>query len=154
MMREHARNGKVDRTGWPAGPWDNEPDFAEWTTATGYPAFIGRLPDGCWYGIVEAPYPIEDDRSLLLAFLYTIRDKTRGKLSPGMVGKTDQEGIGEYTYSMEHYQSPIPKSSSRGPYKTLEDVKQHCEDAAEMIRKTHEEGTYVNYFQPRNSESK
>lgn len=146
MMREHARNEKVDRTGWPAGPWDNEPDFTEWTTAAGYPAFIGRLPDGCFYGIVEAPYP---EGMMLLAFSHTIRDKTRGKLSAGMIGKTGQEGIGEYTYSMEHYQSPIPKDSARGPYKTLEDVKQHCEDAAQMILKTYAEGTYVNYFQPR-----
>lgn len=145
MSKEWTKERKINREGWPPGPWDNEPDFYEWITAAGYEAYAGRLQDGCWFGVVTAPHPTEG--TMLLAFSHTIRDKSRGKLCAGLVSKTDQEGVGEFCYSMEHYQSPIPKKNGWGPYKTLEDIKQHCEDAAQLIRKTHEEGTYVNYFQ-------
>jgi hypothetical protein len=144
MSREYSKAKQINRRGWPHGPWDNEPDFYEWTTAVGYSAYAARLDDGCWFGVIVAPFPTEG--TMLLAFCHTIRDKSRGHFSSGMIAKSDQEGIGEWHYSMEHYQSPIPRDQSRGPYKTLEDVKQHCESAAQLIFKTHEEGSYVNYF--------
>jgi hypothetical protein len=29
------KNEPVDRTGWPQGPWDTEPDFVEWVSSVG-----------------------------------------------------------------------------------------------------------------------
>jgi hypothetical protein len=146
MSKEYSKARKINRRGWPHGPWDSEPDFYEWTTSVGYPAYVGRLPDGCWFGVVEAPLPAEEG-SMYLAFSHTIRDKSNGRLCAGLISKTDREGIGEFHYSMEHYQSPIPREHSWGPYKTLEYVRQHCEDAAHLIWQTYKEGTYINYFQ-------
>jgi hypothetical protein len=145
LSREFSKAQKINRRGWPQGPWDNEPDFYEWTTTVGYLAYAARLDDGCWFGVVEAPYPT--DSVMLMAFSHTIRDKSFGRLSSGLVAKSNQKGIGEFCYSMERYQSPIPREISWGEYKTLEDVKKHCEEAAQLIFTTHKEGTYVNYFQ-------
>lgn len=41
--REQMESYKVDRSGWPAGPWDSEPDRVEWKDeATGLPCLIVR----------------------------------------------------------------------------------------------------------------
>ena len=47
----------VDRTNWPPGPWDDEPDIAEWTDdATGRPCLAVRQPKtGHWCGYVRLP---------------------------------------------------------------------------------------------------
>lgn len=47
----------VDRTGWPAGPWDDEPDRAEWR-AKGTPrvaCLMVRNAMGAWCGYVGVP---------------------------------------------------------------------------------------------------
>ncbi len=150
MNRDWAKEKVFDRASWPSGPWDNEPDYYEWTTQAGYPAFTLRLESGAWVGIIEAPYPTEG--KMLLAFSHTMRDKRFRQIDhqPGMISKTDVEGIGQYCLSMEHYESPGPayggRTWNRGPYKTLEEVKQICEDVAQDIFDTLKEGTYVNYF--------
>src|SRR6266496_32796 len=47
---------KIDRTGWPAGPWDNEPDRLEWRDkATGFPCLIVRNRMGGLCGYVGVP---------------------------------------------------------------------------------------------------
>jgi len=45
----------LDRTGWPSGPWDEEPDRVEFTTAAGYPGLMRRGPMGQWCGYVAVP---------------------------------------------------------------------------------------------------
>lgn len=41
----------VDRTGWPPGPWDDEPDRIEWIDrATGQPCLMKRNGAGAWCG--------------------------------------------------------------------------------------------------------
>jgi len=42
----------VDRTGWPRGPWDDEPDRVDFKTAAGFPAIALRNPSGFWCGYV------------------------------------------------------------------------------------------------------
>jgi hypothetical protein len=44
----------VDRTGWPHGKWDEEPDEVTWIhPETGYPCLMRRHPwDGIWCGYV------------------------------------------------------------------------------------------------------
>ena len=47
----------TDRTGWPSGPWDWEPDRVDWVDAgTGLPCLALRSPTmGCWCGYVAVP---------------------------------------------------------------------------------------------------
>ena len=49
-------NLTIDRTDWPAGPWDNEPDQSTWTDpATGLTCVALRRPRGHWCGYVGLP---------------------------------------------------------------------------------------------------
>lgn len=148
MNKEHYRNDVADRSSWGSGPWDNEPDFFEWDTQVGYPAWAARLDSGAWFVNVIAPYPT--DGKMLLAFSHTIRDKYYARDwagQPGMIAKTEQEGIGEHCISMEHWCHPGPnKDKKRGPYKTLEEVKEYAEKAALYIFDTLQDGSYVDYF--------
>lgn len=46
----------LDRTGWDAGVWDDEPDRAEWTDRTGFPCLALRHAHyGVWCGYVAVP---------------------------------------------------------------------------------------------------
>jgi hypothetical protein len=45
---------KVDRTGWPRGAWDGEPDRVEWR-AHGFPCLIVRNRSGALCGYVGLP---------------------------------------------------------------------------------------------------
>jgi hypothetical protein len=46
----------VDRTGWPAGEWDNEPDRLEWRSEMhGLSCLISRNGLGAWCGYVAVP---------------------------------------------------------------------------------------------------
>ena len=45
----------VDRTGWPPGPWDDEPDRVDFPKLSGFPAFALRSPQGNWCGYVGVP---------------------------------------------------------------------------------------------------
>ena len=46
----------ADRSTWPSGPWDDEPDRVDWTDdMTGYPCFVKRGPMGAWCGYVGVP---------------------------------------------------------------------------------------------------
>lgn len=46
---------KVERDGWPAGPWDDEGDREEWKTRAGFPGLIVRNRMGSWCGYVAVP---------------------------------------------------------------------------------------------------
>ena len=47
---------KIDRTGWAAGPWDNEGDEEKWVDeATGYQCLMLRNSMGAWCGYVAVP---------------------------------------------------------------------------------------------------
>jgi hypothetical protein len=49
-MTEHEY--KIDRSGWPAGPWDKEPeDRVEWRSH-GFPCLMARNRLGAWCGYV------------------------------------------------------------------------------------------------------
>lgn len=47
----------IDRSGWPAGPWDDEPDKVQWPDqATGLPCLaVRRGHSGHWCGYVGLP---------------------------------------------------------------------------------------------------
>lgn len=62
---ETEMNPKVDRTGWPRGEWDDEPDIARWTDeATGFACEARRNRMGAWCGyvIVPAGHPWHGDK--------------------------------------------------------------------------------------------
>jgi hypothetical protein len=48
----------TDRTGWPAGPWDNEPDAVMWRAKAPphYPCQISRCFNGAFGGYVAIPH--------------------------------------------------------------------------------------------------
>lgn len=55
-MTEQIDTTPTDRTGWPAGPWDNEPDRHEWRDpGTGLACLARRGPLGAWCGYVAVP---------------------------------------------------------------------------------------------------
>lgn len=55
MMARPAHEWPPDRTGWPPGPWDDEPeDRVEWRHA-GFPCLLVRGPMGAWCGYVGVP---------------------------------------------------------------------------------------------------
>jgi hypothetical protein len=45
---------EVDRSGWPAGPWDDEPDRVEFEHA-GLPCLLNRGGGGAWCGYAAVP---------------------------------------------------------------------------------------------------
>lgn len=51
---------RVNRTDWPAGPWDAEDDREEWTTAAGLPGLMVRSGMGNWcgYAAVNPGHPL------------------------------------------------------------------------------------------------
>ncbi len=151
MDKEFAksRGSEIDRSTWKPGPWDEEPNYCEWTTKADYPAWAGRLPSGAWYLIIEAPLPTGGTK--MLAFLHTMKDESPQEhdATPGHCTPTDREGISQFCFSMEHWECPGPSERTwwRGPYKTLADVKERSEVLSDRIAKIHKEGTYVNYFE-------
>lgn len=53
----------IDRTGWPSGPWDDEPDRIEWIDeATGQPCLMKRNGAGAWcgYTAVNPGHPLHN----------------------------------------------------------------------------------------------
>jgi len=44
----------MDRSAWPPGPWDNEPDSVSWVSAVGLPCEMRRNGRGAWCGYVGA----------------------------------------------------------------------------------------------------
>jgi len=50
----------VDRSKWPKGPWDDEPDKMNWTTKAGLPGMIVRseiMGNLCGYAAVPSSHP-------------------------------------------------------------------------------------------------
>lgn len=46
----------IDKSDWPRGPWDDEPDKMQWMDKkTGLPCLIVRGPHGSWCGYVGVP---------------------------------------------------------------------------------------------------
>lgn len=60
-MKTYMSPNRVDRAGWPEGPWDDEPDKISWTDElTGYPCLIVRNHLGglCGYVAVNSDHPL------------------------------------------------------------------------------------------------
>lgn len=71
----------VDRSGWAKGPWDGEPDRAEWEHA-GLPCLAVRNDSGAWCGYAAVPpsHPLHsvnygDEASALSARLEALKER-------------------------------------------------------------------------------
>lgn len=150
-MRIFDKDHTVDRSTWKSGPWDNEPDYHEWTTRAGYPAYIGRLDSGAWAGSVIAPGPPGEKGWEKMKFYHKLEyigwDKN-AEFSTGHSSYTDVEGILEYCGSAEHWESPGPSKRIwwRGPYKTMDEFKERCENLASALLKLHNDPSLYEDF--------
>ncbi len=54
MSEEILTHTPVDRSGWPSGEWDTEPDRVEFEYA-GFPCLVKRNHSGAWCGYVAVP---------------------------------------------------------------------------------------------------
>ena len=59
-MNTTDQNRHVDRSGFPPGPWDDQPDKIQWTTKAGLPGLIVRNSIGslCGYAAVNPGHPL------------------------------------------------------------------------------------------------
>lgn len=141
-MKLFDKDHTVDRSTWKSGPWDNEPDYYEWTTRAGYPAYLGRLSSGAWAGAVSAP-EAPGDKSYIKHMFYNklayMGYNTKKEFSTGHSSYTDTPGILDYCSSAEHWEAPGPSNRTwwRGPYKTLEEFKERCENLADALLELH-----------------
>ena len=56
-MQNKVYHNVHDRSTWPSGEWDDEPDKAQWTDETGFPCLAVRHgTSGHWCGYVGLPY--------------------------------------------------------------------------------------------------
>lgn len=148
MEKENYINEKSDRSSWKSGPWDNEPDYCEWTTSLGDFVWMGRLPSGAWFYVLEVPWP-DIKGSEKLAFHHCMRDMVMDEIEfgPGMSWPV-RDDLHALCGSMEHWEAPGPSERTfwRGPYKTLEDVKRIAEIISRVASEIRKEEKYKTYF--------
>lgn len=138
-MRLFDKDHTVDRSGWKSGPWDSEPDCHEWVTRVGYQAYIGRLDSGVWCSCVIAP---EAPGTHLEQMKFHSRlqhmSHTR-EFNTGGSAYTDVPGMIEYCSSAEHWEAPGHSDRTwwRGPYKTMNEFKERCENLAAALLELH-----------------
>ena len=112
---------KVDRKNWPAGEWDDEPDYLEWTSAAGIRCeAIRHALLGTWHGYVDTP-----DHTPIDAIDCDVH---------GGLTYSDQYCVGFNCSHDGDFRPELPQYG--GVYRTLEFVIQECERLAEVIRCT------------------
>lgn len=139
-MKLFSKEDAADRSAWKSGPWDSEPDYYEWTTRAGYPAYIGRLDSGAWAGAVTAPEAPGEKSYEKMKFHRRLQHMSHTReFNTGMSSYTDVDGIIEYCSSGEHWEAPGPSNRTfwRGPYKTMEEFKERLENLADAILELH-----------------
>ena len=110
---------KVDRKNWPAGEWDDEPDYHEWISKAGIPCRAVRNPlIGTWSGYVDTPDHLPID-----AFTTDVH---------GGLEYYDQYCVGFDCSHDGDFRPELPQYG--GVYRTLEFVVEECERLAEVIR--------------------
>jgi hypothetical protein len=118
----------IDRSGWPSGQWDNEPDEVKWITSNSSPVRAYRLRlNGAWACAVTSPCPTNPCE--FTEFMKKLKI-LQSEPCVGMVSKTDDQGICNFHISFEHYDAPLNSTQTFGKYVTLDQVKVHCENLA------------------------
>ncbi len=134
----------TDRSSWPRGPWDDEGDREEWTTAVGLPAMLLRSEVGAWCGYVGVPSghrlrDVDFGVSMELTDIDVHGGITfTGKHSLATRGHADTWWIGfdcahwtDVVPSMVHLTEPISRIG--GAYRTQGYAREQCESLARQI---------------------
>lgn len=140
------QNEPIDRTGWPVGPWDNEPDDIEWRSH-GLPCLIKRVPLSghlCGYVAVPPGHPAHeadyDDVDVLVHGGLTYGRKCQGRVchvpEPGEPADVYWLGF-DCAHAWDMRPShPTPEwHDADWTYKTVEFVTAECESLAEQLAK-------------------
>lgn len=155
-MTETIEPTSVDRTGWPAGPWDGEPDRVDFKTAAGLPGLIVRQARGhlCGYVAVPPGHPLhgktygdEDVDALDVHGRITYGDRCHGNVchvpEPGEPADVwwlgfdaahsfDSSPRGGFTMSWVEMFGDSPSAGAED-YRTVEYMRAECERLAEQL---------------------
>lgn len=155
----------VDRTGWPSGEWDGEPDMVQWQDATGLPCIARRnyrLGNWCGYvGVPEGhPFFKEDHErpsvdvhgGLTYADLYSPAEDEHGIChvpSAGEPGHVWWFGF-DCAHPWDYLPCAVQLGNERGcpfgvgedqKYRSLEYVKSQCSSLATQLTAVQSDGT-------------
>ena len=124
----------VDRSSWPPGPWDGEPDECEWTSKDGYLCAILRHPHSghlCGYVGVEPSHP-QCNRSY-------IGNSFEGSVHGGLTFSNSDRGNSNlwwFGFDCAHIGDRTPggdKWQKDGIYRDIYFVIAECEELAKQI---------------------
>lgn len=150
-MSEQTTERKIDRSKWPAGPWDGEPDRVEWRTAAGLPALITRTTLGHLCGYVAVPpghraYGTTDDWDGLASSLHVHGGVTYGAKCSGHICHVPEPGepddVWWIGFDMAHSGDLCPYMLEHGGgyggafgdrYRTVDYVREQCEQLAAQL---------------------
>jgi hypothetical protein len=140
---------KIDRSDWPSGPWDGEPDRVEWKTSAGLPALITRTTSNghlCGYVAVPPGHPahgvIDDgnyyDHDINVHGGVTYAARCQGHVchvpEPGEPDDVwwigfDMAHAGDLSPLMARYERLVDHES----YRTVDFARAECERLAEQL---------------------
>lgn len=152
---------RIDRKRWGSGPWDGEPDRAEWRdAATGLPCLAQRIDMGTWCGYVAVP-PEHRMHPHNAAARVAARERlekdpdadpddwlevhggiTYGSMCHGLICHVPEPGESDdvfwFGFDCAHFRDMIPDAllTHRGgetTYRTLEFVKAECAKLAAQL---------------------
>ncbi len=129
----------MDRTEWPSGPWDTEPDTHFWITAVGLPGWVRRGWAGTWCGYAGVG-PSSDFYGLHYDDAYAVKgaslDVHGGLTYSGGCSYPDVQppwaAWWYFGFDCNHLGDGSP-TSKRGIYRDLEYVKREVELLAAQL---------------------
>lgn len=158
----------IDRSKWPSGPWDSEPDKVQWPdAATGLPCLAVRSPRyGHWCGYVGvAPghplhgsgYDSSDATSRLqahggLTFANSCEPReTEAEGICHVAAPGEPDNVWWFGFDCAHFQDLQPAMQIAVPgfpvyegsiYRTLDYVRENCASLAQQLHAIADGGTY------------
>lgn len=144
----------IDKSGWPRGEWDQEPDKAQWKDpATGLHCLIVRNSMGalCGYVGVPASHPLHGvgydevsiDARVHGGLTYSDRCDPRGEEDPGshichVPEPGDPDDVWWFGFDCSHYGDYMPAPGyamlNSGRYRNVEYVRGEIADLALALR--------------------
>jgi len=147
---------EMDRSDWPPGPWDNEPDKKQWQDReTGLPCLIVRNSWGALCGYVGVPKSHPDhgkDWEAInvsvhggVTFTGSCRPSTRGDPEYAIchtVPKDEDDNVWWIGFDCSHYGDayPNPRIKTGGTYRDIECVEGNCARLAIQLLERSKDG--------------
>lgn len=135
-----------DKTAWPDGPWQKEPDKKQWVDIwTGLPCLAVRSRTRVWSGYVGVmpghplygrSYVDMKDRFEVRGGL-TFSGPSDEQRHGGICHVIDEGEIAQwwwFGFHCEHSVDLVPGLGDSGEYRTLEYVERQCEDLALLLK--------------------